>query len=133
MWQMNLGETMELGPYPERVGEPDCSYYMRTGMCRFGMTCKFNHPADRKLVKSILLPFFQALEYIILLCLQNINCLLCGLYLIQFHMVLISEAYRMGSQFQLCMLHTGVLIEPTWKLLYYPTDPKKENVSTRVV
>ncbi|WVZ52168.1 hypothetical protein U9M48_003252 [Paspalum notatum var. saurae] len=49
MWQMNLGEAMELGPYPERVGEQDCSYYMRTGMCRFGMTCKFNHPADRKL------------------------------------------------------------------------------------
>ncbi|TKW00619.1 hypothetical protein SEVIR_8G122800v4 [Setaria viridis] len=49
MWQMNLGEAVELGPYPERVGEPDCSYYMRTGMCRFGMTCKFNHPADRKL------------------------------------------------------------------------------------
>ncbi|XP_008676803.1 zinc finger CCCH domain-containing protein 33 isoform X1 [Zea mays] len=49
MWQMNLEEAMELGPYPERVGEPDCSYYMRTGMCRFGMTCKFNHPADRKL------------------------------------------------------------------------------------
>uniref|UniRef100_A0A804MJC7 C3H1-type domain-containing protein n=1 Tax=Zea mays TaxID=4577 RepID=A0A804MJC7_MAIZE len=49
MWQMNLGDAMELGPYPERVGDPDCSYYMRTGMCRFGMTCKFNHPADRKL------------------------------------------------------------------------------------
>ncbi|CAO2147343.1 unnamed protein product [Urochloa humidicola] len=49
MWQMNLGEAGELGPYPERDGEPDCSYYMRTGMCRFGMTCKFNHPADRKL------------------------------------------------------------------------------------
>uniref|UniRef100_A0A0D9XRZ1 C3H1-type domain-containing protein n=1 Tax=Leersia perrieri TaxID=77586 RepID=A0A0D9XRZ1_9ORYZ len=49
MWQMNLGEAMEAGPYPERVGEPDCSYYMRTGLCRFGMTCKFNHPADRKM------------------------------------------------------------------------------------
>ncbi|XP_062182438.1 zinc finger CCCH domain-containing protein 63-like isoform X5 [Phragmites australis] len=49
MWQMNLGEAVESGPYPERVGEPDCSYYMRTGLCRFGMTCKFNHPADRKL------------------------------------------------------------------------------------
>ncbi|XP_062198100.1 zinc finger CCCH domain-containing protein 63 isoform X2 [Phragmites australis] len=49
MWQMNLGEPVESGPYPERVGEPDCSYYMRTGLCRFGMTCKFNHPADRKL------------------------------------------------------------------------------------
>uniref|UniRef100_A0A0D9Z6U4 C3H1-type domain-containing protein n=1 Tax=Oryza glumipatula TaxID=40148 RepID=A0A0D9Z6U4_9ORYZ len=49
MWQMNLGEAMEAGPYPERIGEPDCSYYMRTGLCRFGMTCKFNHPADRKM------------------------------------------------------------------------------------
>uniref|UniRef100_A0A0E0FBH7 C3H1-type domain-containing protein n=1 Tax=Oryza meridionalis TaxID=40149 RepID=A0A0E0FBH7_9ORYZ len=51
MWQMTLGggESMESTPYPERIGEPDCSYYMRTGLCRFGMTCKFNHPPNRKL------------------------------------------------------------------------------------
>ncbi|CAM0950238.1 unnamed protein product [Alopecurus aequalis] len=51
-WQMTLGgrgESMESGPYPERVGEPDCSYYMRTGLCRFGITCKFNHPPNRKM------------------------------------------------------------------------------------
>ncbi|KAJ3708603.1 hypothetical protein LUZ61_012308 [Rhynchospora tenuis] len=35
--------------YPERPGEPDCAYYLRTGLCRFGVTCKFNHPPDRKL------------------------------------------------------------------------------------
>jgi hypothetical protein len=54
MWQMTLGggESMEPGPYPKRIGEPDCSYYMRTGLCRFGMTCKFNHPPNRKLVAS---------------------------------------------------------------------------------
>jgi len=52
MWQMNLrsSETMEAGPYPERPGEPDCSYYIRTGLCRFGATCRFNHPPNRKLV-----------------------------------------------------------------------------------
>ncbi|ESQ41646.1 hypothetical protein EUTSA_v10013743mg [Eutrema salsugineum] len=54
MWQMNLGsdETMsgDDGSYPERPGEPDCSYYIRTGLCRFGSTCRFNHPHDRKLV-----------------------------------------------------------------------------------
>lgn len=50
---MNLGEAADSGPYPERDAEPDCSYYMRTGLCRFGMTCKFNHPPDRKLVTSI--------------------------------------------------------------------------------
>ncbi|RXI02377.1 hypothetical protein DVH24_030306 [Malus domestica] len=51
MWQMNMrsSETMEAGPYPERAGEPDCSYYIRTGLCRFGATCRFNHPPNRKL------------------------------------------------------------------------------------
>jgi hypothetical protein len=38
------------GSYPERHGEPDCAYYIRTGLCRFGSTCRFNHPHDRKLV-----------------------------------------------------------------------------------
>lgn len=40
---------MEPGPYPVREGEPDCSYYIRTGLCRFGATCRFNHPPNRKL------------------------------------------------------------------------------------
>ncbi|GJX13271.1 zinc finger CCCH domain-containing protein ZFN-like protein [Tanacetum coccineum] len=42
-------EVMEAGPYPVRDGEPDCSYYIRTGLCRFGATCRFNHPPNRKL------------------------------------------------------------------------------------
>ncbi|KAI7733902.1 hypothetical protein M8C21_031929 [Ambrosia artemisiifolia] len=42
-------EVMEAGPYPVREGEPDCSYYIRTGLCRFGATCRFNHPPNRKL------------------------------------------------------------------------------------
>ncbi|XP_072999150.1 zinc finger CCCH domain-containing protein ZFN-like [Typha latifolia] len=51
MWQMSMrgGEMMDSGAYPERPGEPDCAYYVRTGLCRFGMTCRFNHPPDRKL------------------------------------------------------------------------------------
>ncbi|KAF6170031.1 hypothetical protein GIB67_042836 [Kingdonia uniflora] len=51
MWHMNLrpNETMESGPYPERPGEQDCTYYIRTGLCRFGMSCRFNHPPNRKL------------------------------------------------------------------------------------
>ena len=53
MWQqmaMNSGATMQPGSYPERPGEPDCTYYLRTGLCRFGMSCRFNHPPDRNLV-----------------------------------------------------------------------------------
>ncbi|WOL01368.1 zinc finger CCCH domain-containing protein ZFN-like isoform X1 [Canna indica] len=51
MWTRNLrgSDSMESGPYPERPGEPDCAYYIRTGLCRFGMTCKFNHPPNRML------------------------------------------------------------------------------------
>ncbi|THF94145.1 hypothetical protein TEA_022971 [Camellia sinensis var. sinensis] len=38
------------GEFPERVGEPvcqgekECSYYVKTGQCKFGVTCKFHHP-----------------------------------------------------------------------------------------
>ncbi|KAL9257600.1 Zinc finger CCCH domain-containing protein [Drosera capensis] len=52
--KLRHSESMEArvfpsGPYPEREGEPDCSYYVRTGVCRFGSTCRFNHPPNRKL------------------------------------------------------------------------------------
>ncbi|PQM36075.1 zinc finger CCCH domain-containing protein 34 [Prunus yedoensis var. nudiflora] len=36
--------------YPERAGQPvcqgerECSYYVKTGQCKFGATCKFHHP-----------------------------------------------------------------------------------------
>ncbi|CAM8883966.1 unnamed protein product [Rhodiola kirilowii] len=31
---------------PERPGEPDCPFYLKTGICKFGATCKFHHPKD---------------------------------------------------------------------------------------
>ncbi|GFY99106.1 zinc finger C-x8-C-x5-C-x3-H type family protein [Actinidia rufa] len=31
-------------PYPDRPGEPDCMYYLRTGLCGYGSKCKFHHP-----------------------------------------------------------------------------------------
>nr|XP_018679639.1 PREDICTED: zinc finger CCCH domain-containing protein ZFN-like isoform X3 [Musa acuminata subsp. malaccensis] len=51
MWKTNMRgrDPVESGPYPDRPGEPDCAYYIRTGLCRFGMTCKFNHPQNRML------------------------------------------------------------------------------------
>lgn len=39
-------------PYPKRPGEPECPYYMRTGLCGFGVNCKFNHPPHSKLVSN---------------------------------------------------------------------------------
>jgi len=35
--------------YPERSGQADCSHYMRTGYCGYGMNCRFNHPTNVKL------------------------------------------------------------------------------------
>ena len=30
--------------YPQRPGEKDCAHYMLTRTCKFGDTCKFDHP-----------------------------------------------------------------------------------------
>ncbi|KAL2922780.1 Zinc finger CCCH domain-containing protein 32 [Bienertia sinuspersici] len=43
MWQLGLEEQS----YPERPGEPDCIYYLRTGFCGYADRCRFNHPPDR--------------------------------------------------------------------------------------
>ncbi|WOL10361.1 zinc finger CCCH domain-containing protein 5-like [Canna indica] len=45
MWRLRLGGGNL--PYPERPGEPDCSYYLRTGSCSYGDKCRYNHPRDR--------------------------------------------------------------------------------------
>ncbi|CAF2110367.1 hypothetical protein Bca4012_094679 [Brassica carinata] len=33
--------------FPERPDQPDCSYYLKTGDCKFKFTCKYNHPKNR--------------------------------------------------------------------------------------
>lgn len=32
--------------FPERPGQPECQYYMRTGDCKFGSSCKYHHPPE---------------------------------------------------------------------------------------
>eukprot|EP00898_Chlorokybus_atmophyticus_P008190 jgi/Chlat1/8372/Chrsp80S07802 len=32
------------GPLPQRPGELDCAFYMKTGKCKYLSSCKFNHP-----------------------------------------------------------------------------------------
>ncbi|KAM7492379.1 hypothetical protein LguiA_035300 [Lonicera macranthoides] len=39
------GALGQYSPYPDRPGEPDCIYYLRTGMCGYGSNCRFNHPS----------------------------------------------------------------------------------------
>ncbi|KAG6525267.1 zinc finger CCCH domain-containing protein ZFN-like [Zingiber officinale] len=49
MWQLKIDHSREgaerlMSPYPDRPGEPNCLYYLRTGNCRYGSSCKYNHP-----------------------------------------------------------------------------------------
>ncbi|KAK9119939.1 hypothetical protein Scep_018032 [Stephania cephalantha] len=40
----------ENGEYPERSGQLECKYYLKTGGCKFGKACRYNHPQEKTLV-----------------------------------------------------------------------------------
>lgn len=45
-WQC-LDQAGSKDHFPERIGQPDCQYYLRTGGCKYGATCKYHHPWER--------------------------------------------------------------------------------------
>jgi hypothetical protein len=59
-WRLTINENQDGGgvaqsnPYPDRPGEPDCIYYLRTGLCGYGSNCRFNHP---KYVSQVIILF----------------------------------------------------------------------------
>eukprot|EP00262_Sarcandra_glabra_P016844 TRINITY_DN5608_c0_g1_i2.p1 TRINITY_DN5608_c0_g1~~TRINITY_DN5608_c0_g1_i2.p1 ORF type:complete len:549 (+),score=71.11 TRINITY_DN5608_c0_g1_i2:93-1739(+) len=64
--------TLGLGPtiYPQRPGQLECDFYMKTGACKFGERCKYHHPIDRSApTPSITIPALQ----------QNVKLTLAGL------------------------------------------------------
>ncbi|GAB4843578.1 hypothetical protein Ancab_013543 [Ancistrocladus abbreviatus] len=32
--------------FPQRPGQPDCQYYLKTGDCKFGSSCRYHHPLE---------------------------------------------------------------------------------------
>lgn len=46
-------EQIQDNEFPERPGEPECPYFMKTGSCKYKSACKFHHPKTR-LPKPIL-------------------------------------------------------------------------------
>ncbi|KAK3159973.1 hypothetical protein QOZ80_1BG0053590 [Eleusine coracana subsp. coracana] len=46
--RLGLGGDEAAGKLPERPGEADCTYYLRTGACAYGERCRYNHPRDRR-------------------------------------------------------------------------------------
>ncbi|KAK7317441.1 hypothetical protein RJT34_01681 [Clitoria ternatea] len=43
MSQVGIAEAI----YPQRPGQIECDFYMKTGECKFGERCKYHHPIDR--------------------------------------------------------------------------------------
>lgn len=35
--------------FPDRPGQPECQFYMKTGDCKFGAVCRFHHPRERSI------------------------------------------------------------------------------------
>ncbi|KAK6155249.1 hypothetical protein DH2020_009497 [Rehmannia glutinosa] len=38
---------MQVDEFPERPGQLECDYFMKTGNCKFKSTCRFHHPKNR--------------------------------------------------------------------------------------
>ncbi|KAJ6825117.1 zinc finger CCCH domain-containing protein 65-like [Iris pallida] len=38
---------VQTSEYPERPGQPECHFFMKTGTCKFKGACKFHHPKSR--------------------------------------------------------------------------------------
>ncbi|KAG2676070.1 hypothetical protein I3760_12G034100 [Carya illinoinensis] len=46
-----LQQQIQVEEYPERPGHPECSYFLKTGDCKYKSNCRYHHPKDR-IVKS---------------------------------------------------------------------------------
>ncbi|KAK1353647.1 Zinc finger CCCH domain-containing protein 3 [Heracleum sosnowskyi] len=46
------------GKLPQRVGEPECEYFLKTGACKYGSSCKYHHPLDRNGAGPVVLNSF---------------------------------------------------------------------------
>ncbi|KAK7389160.1 hypothetical protein VNO78_23995 [Psophocarpus tetragonolobus] len=44
---MHHQKQIPVEEFPERPGEPECSYFLKTGDCKFKSNCKFHHPKNR--------------------------------------------------------------------------------------
>jgi hypothetical protein len=40
-------QQMPTDEFPERPDQPECSYYVKTGDCKFKNKCKYHHPRNR--------------------------------------------------------------------------------------
>ncbi|KAE9602001.1 hypothetical protein Lal_00040960 [Lupinus albus] len=46
------GSSQKENSLPERPDQPECQYYLKTGECKFGPSCRYHHPADMSASKA---------------------------------------------------------------------------------
>lgn len=63
--------------YPKRPDEPDCVYYLRTGVCGYGSKCQFNHPPNRPPVNKY--HWNRIYDFNFLLMLFDLDAILVGI------------------------------------------------------
>lgn len=49
--------------FPERPGQPNCQYYMKTRDCKYGSLCRYNHPPEVVALSPMGLPLRQVSIY----------------------------------------------------------------------
>lgn len=94
-----LESASNLPVYPQRPGEKDCVHYMQTRICKFGDTCKFDHPIwvpeggipDWKEVIVIPLSFMWIIMYLITLMWQHKSTATKNLYYDDGYMLSVHE------------------------------------------
>jgi len=55
-----LPQAMAAYEHPVREGVPDCCFYIKTGQCKLGLGCKYNHPPQDDRVRAPLCAFVDA-------------------------------------------------------------------------
>lgn len=64
------------GPYPDRPGQQDCIYYLRTGLCGYGTNCRYNHPNYASQVMNYIL-FLFVLDTVVMVSIDDYGDLWC--------------------------------------------------------
>lgn len=64
-------EDVKYHVYPVRAYAADCSFYLKTGTCKFGQNCRFNHPPEKgsKVFFGFLFGFGFRVVLMMLICL----------------------------------------------------------------
>lgn len=93
-------------------GEKECSYYLKTGQCKFGITCKFHHPQPAGVSTPVTArPFYPTVQSPSAPP-EQFNAASSN-YRVPRPPPLLTSSYLPGA-YGAVLLHTGVVPFPNW-------------------